>query len=159
MSRDTVIEFSGVAKSYGSRRVLKGFDLTVFRGNVYALLGENGEGKTTAIKMAAGQMEPDAGAVTRRNGLRISYLPQMPRYDEARTSVEQVLWDSPKDVGAPDAYEAKALLTQLGDLGILESARTGIIALERGERTIYDNSKSRAACEPGQPLQDGGDVE
>lgn len=63
MSRDKVIEFSGVAKSYGSRRVLKGFDLTVFRGNVYALLGENGEGKTTAIKMAAGQMEPDAGAV------------------------------------------------------------------------------------------------
>ena len=63
MSRDKVIEFSGVAKSYGSRRVLKGFNLTVFRGNVYALLGENGEGKTTAIKMAAGQMEPDAGGV------------------------------------------------------------------------------------------------
>jgi|GEM_PF-5332943 len=58
MSRDKVIEFSGVAKSYGSRRVLEGFDLTVFRGNVYALLGENGEGKTTAIKMAAGQMAP-----------------------------------------------------------------------------------------------------
>lgn len=55
MSRDKVIEFSGVAKSYGSRRVLKGFDLTVFRGNVYALLGENGEGKTTAIKMPPGR--------------------------------------------------------------------------------------------------------
>ena len=50
----------------------------------------------------------------RKNGLRVSYLPQMPDYSQPRTAVQQVLFDAPKDVGAPDEYEAKALLSQFG---------------------------------------------
>lgn len=45
--------------------------------------------------------EPDGSVVMRKNGLRVSYLPQMPDYSVARTAVQQVLYDAPKDVGAP----------------------------------------------------------
>ncbi|MBS1369820.1 MAG: ABC transporter ATP-binding protein [Lentisphaeria bacterium] len=63
MSSEKVIELTNTDKSYGRRKVLDGLGLSVYRNNVYALLGGNGEGKTTAIRMVAGQMEPDSGSV------------------------------------------------------------------------------------------------
>ncbi|MDY5349018.1 MAG: ABC-F family ATP-binding cassette domain-containing protein [Candidatus Ventricola sp.] len=109
-----ILSAEHLAKSYTLKKLITDSTLYIGEHDRIGVVGINGTGKSTLLKLLCGQEEPDAGAVTRRNGLRVSYLPQMPRYDEARTSVEQVLWDSPKDVGAPDAYEAKALLTQLG---------------------------------------------
>ena len=53
--------------------------------------------------------------------------------------------------------KTQAMLKLLGEFGILEIARTGIIALERGERTIYDNSRKRmeAACEQAPDAERG----
>ncbi|GAA3718108.1 ABC transporter ATP-binding protein [Sphingomonas cynarae] len=54
----------GVAKSLGSTRVLRGFDLDVRAGKVTALLGPNGAGKTTAVSLLTGRLAPDAGTAT-----------------------------------------------------------------------------------------------
>ena len=119
-----ILSAEHLAKNYTLKKLITDATLYIGEHDRIGVVGINGTGKSTLLKLLCGQEEPDAGAVTRRNGLRVSYLPQMPRYDEARTSVEQVLWDSPKDVGAPDAYEAKALLTQLGITDFDSDVRT-----------------------------------
>ncbi len=119
-----ILSAEHLAKSYTLKKLITDATLYIGEHDRIGVVGINGTGKSTLLKLLCGQEEPDAGAVMRRNGLCVSYLPQMPRYDEARTSVEQVLWDSPKDVGAPDAYEAKALLTQLGITDFDSDVRT-----------------------------------
>lgn len=58
--------------------VLKGFDLSLHQGELYALVGGNGSGKTTALSCISGQLQPYRGKVKISKGLKISYLPQNP---------------------------------------------------------------------------------
>ncbi len=67
---------SGIVKRYGVKHVLDGGDLTVHHGEVVALVGENGCGKTTLLRICAGITRPDAGRVEERG--RIGYCPQEP---------------------------------------------------------------------------------
>ncbi|MFE2013299.1 ATP-binding cassette domain-containing protein, partial [Streptomyces sp. NPDC059491] len=53
----------GLRKSYGDKTVLDGIDLTIPEGTVFALLGQNGAGKTTAVKILSTLITPDAGQV------------------------------------------------------------------------------------------------
>jgi branched-chain amino acid transport system ATP-binding protein len=63
MSEEPLLELRGVRASYGKIEVLHGVDLVVPEGSVVALLGPNGGGKTTTLKVASGQMTPTAGCV------------------------------------------------------------------------------------------------
>jgi len=63
MSEMPVIEMRGVAKSFGSKSVLRGLDLSVARGQTFAFLGRNGAGKTTAIRTLLGLLKADAGHI------------------------------------------------------------------------------------------------
>jgi rhamnose transport system ATP-binding protein len=58
---EPIIELSGIAKQFGSVYALKSVELTLYPGEVHALLGENGAGKSTLVKMLAGIHRPDAG--------------------------------------------------------------------------------------------------
>lgn len=71
-----VLSARGIAKAYGSKRVLHGVDLTVRGGEAVALVGENGCGKTTLLRICAGLIRADAGSVAVRGG--IGYCPQQP---------------------------------------------------------------------------------
>jgi lipopolysaccharide export system ATP-binding protein len=59
----TLLQATGLVKSYGRRRVVDGVDFTVEQGEIVGLLGPNGAGKTTTFSMTCGMIEPDAGAV------------------------------------------------------------------------------------------------
>ena len=119
-----ILSAEHIAKNYTLKRLITDATLYIGEHDRIGVVGVNGTGKSTLLRLLAGLEEPDAGCVTRRNGLRVSFLPQMPAYDEARTSVMQVLHDAPPDVGAPDEYEAKALLTQLGIDDFTSDVRT-----------------------------------
>src|SRR5258707_730181 len=60
---EPIVELSGIAKSFGNVQALQGVGLTLFPGEVHALVGENGAGKSTLVKILAGIYQPDAGMV------------------------------------------------------------------------------------------------
>jgi len=129
-----ILSAEHIKKSYTLKKLITDATLYIGENDRIGVVGVNGTGKSTFLKILCGLEEPDEGTIMRRNGLRVSYLPQMPSYTQQRTSVEQVLFDAPKDVGAPDAYEAKALLTQLG-----------ITDFESDVRTFSGGQKKRVA--------------
>ena len=119
-----ILSAEHIKKSYTLKPLITDATIYIGENDRIGVVGVNGTGKSTLLKILCGMEEPDGGVVMRRSGLRVSYLPQMPVYPDKRTSVEQVLFDSPKDVGAPDEYEAKALLTQLGITDFDSDVRT-----------------------------------
>ena len=74
---DEVAALTRVAAGFDGRTVLENVELTVGRGEVVALMGPNGGGKTTLLRVLAGLLRPSSGSVTRRPG-RVAYLPQNP---------------------------------------------------------------------------------
>jgi len=65
-----------IAKSYGNQQVIKNFSLEIHRGDKIAVIGNNGLGKTTLLKMLAGKLEPDHGLIELGHNSLISYFPQ-----------------------------------------------------------------------------------
>lgn len=59
-----MIEFQNVSRSYGNRLAVDSLTLTIPQGELYTLLGHNGAGKTTALKMLVGLLQPDSGKIT-----------------------------------------------------------------------------------------------
>jgi len=71
-----LLTLQGVGLSFGAEEVFSGVSLTVDRGDRAALVGVNGAGKSSLMKIAAGLAEPTEGSVSRAEGLRTAYLPQ-----------------------------------------------------------------------------------
>ncbi len=94
----------GLAMAYGALDVFAGVDLAVAAGDRIGLVGPNGEGKTTLLRILAGQLQPTAGTVRHRRGLRIGYLPQDPPPAVAKT-----LWEDMLEVFADLQAEEAAL--------------------------------------------------
>ena len=77
-----------LALSYGHQRLLEAVTLSVAPGEKVGLVGRNGSGKTSLLRILAGHQDADAGQVDRRRGLRIGYLPQDPEMDLNKTVIE-----------------------------------------------------------------------
>lgn len=71
-----VAEFTRVHKHFGEKVILEGFSLKIIKGDRIGVLGKNGSGKTTFLKMLVGEMEPDSGTIKRAKELNVSYFDQ-----------------------------------------------------------------------------------
>ncbi|MEM8957293.1 MAG: ATP-binding cassette domain-containing protein [Pseudomonadota bacterium] len=85
-----VIEAKGLSKSWDDQLVVSGLDLRVMRGDRVALVGPNGVGKTTLLKLLTGEIAPDAGTVTHGSNLEVAV------FDQTRAALDpdRTLWDS-----------------------------------------------------------------
>jgi ATP-binding cassette subfamily F protein 3 len=102
-----------VRKSFGGRAVLDGLDLEVGEGARIGVIGRNGGGKSTLLRLAAGLDVPDSGEVTRRRGAAVAFLPQQVPGDE-RTPLETVLAARP-DLAELE-QELHGVATRIGEL-------------------------------------------
>ncbi|MDT8375266.1 MAG: ATP-binding cassette domain-containing protein [Mariprofundaceae bacterium] len=80
-----IVTLHELSKAYGPQLLLEAVSLRISRHARIGLIGRNGEGKSTLLKIIAGLIEPDSGAVNLRSGVRIAYLPQAPRFEAGHT--------------------------------------------------------------------------
>jgi len=92
---EQLLKASSCCKSFGFKDVLRDVSLIINRSDRLALVGANGVGKTTLIKILIGQLEPDSGIIERKNGLQIGYLSQdLSNFQDEQQSLRQYFEDS-----------------------------------------------------------------
>ena len=112
-----------ICKSYNDKTILDGVSLAVNRGEIVALIGENGTGKTTLLKIILGEIQPDSGAVN-LHGETVGYVAQ--ELEESGDAVQAFSPDTP-------AWRIKYALGLVGLDTLKLSARTD--KLSGGQRT------------------------
>lgn len=100
--------------NFGSRQLLTDVNFYLNPGDKVGIIGINGTGKSTLVKVLAGLQEPDAGTIAREPGVHISFLPQNPEMREDATVLEQVFLSCPAGFRDLNEYEAKAMLGHMG---------------------------------------------
>ena len=86
-----------VAKTYNDRWLFKDVSLGISQGEKLALVGNNGVGKSTLLKILTGEVQPDIGGVSIRQGIRLGYLTQQPDVDES-LSVKDILFSDTNEI-------------------------------------------------------------
>ena len=125
-----LLSAQNISKTYMERKVLDNVSFFLNEGDKVGIIGINGTGKSTLLRILAGADEPDSGNVIRTNGVRISYLPQIPEFEESGSVLEQVMLHLPADLKESKEFEAKSIL---GKFGITDYSRD-IGTLSGGER-------------------------
>ncbi|MCI2056855.1 MAG: ABC-F family ATP-binding cassette domain-containing protein [Oscillibacter sp.] len=100
--------------NFGSRQLLSDVNLYLNEGDKIGVIGINGTGKSTMMKVLAGAQEPDGGTISRDPNVQVSVLSQNPVMQDDNTVLEQVFASFPKEFRALNEYEAKAMLGKLG---------------------------------------------
>ncbi len=94
-----LLTFKHVSLAYGAHPLLDGAELTIEAGERIGLIGRNGEGKSTLLKLCAGRILPDDGEIRRRSGLKTALLEQTPRFPAEATAYD-VVAEGLGDLGA-----------------------------------------------------------
>ena len=100
--------------NFGSRQLLTDVNFYLNEGDKAGIIGINGTGKSTFLKVLAGTIEADEGKIVRSPNAQISYLSQNPVMEDEATILEQIFLHFPKDFRELNEYEAKSMLTKLG---------------------------------------------
>ena len=113
-----------ISKSFTERMLFINVSLGINENDRIGVIGINGTGKSTLLKMIAGLEEPDQGTITKGKKVRIEYLPQTPEFDEELSILENVVLGKK----AEESYrnlegEAKAMLTKLGISNVESSTK------------------------------------
>ncbi len=132
-----LVNVEAVSKVYGTRALLDGVSLGVSEGDRIGVVGRNGDGKTTLIRMLAKLEEPDTGRVTQSGGLRLGVLTQHDSLDPEATVRHEVIGDMADHEWAGNAKIRDVLTGLFGDLhlpGFEHGLDTVIGPLSGGER-------------------------
>ncbi len=100
-----LITVDNAAFSYGDNLIFEGVSFAVNEGERVGLIGANGEGKTTLIKLIMGEVLPDSGKVIKKNGARIGYLEQNGGYSSGNTVYEEMLSVFKSELSAVEKLE------------------------------------------------------
>lgn len=137
MAEDVLLALEGVGVRYGATRILSGIDLALARGRVTAILGPNGRGKTSLVKLLVGAMAPSEGR--RRAAGAVGWVPQAgaPTFDYPVR--EMVLMGRARRLGlfgSPSRADYACAENALVRLGLAHLAERGVGTLSGGERQL-----------------------
>lgn len=121
-----LIAIEHVTKHQNIKCIVKDVNLAIEDHDKIALIGVNGTGKTTLLRMISGEETYEEGNMIMKNGLRISYLPQEPEFREDDSILHQIL-QMDKDI---KEFEAKSILGKLG----IQDVTQPISLLSGGQR-------------------------
>jgi ATPase subunit of ABC transporter with duplicated ATPase domains len=148
-SGNEVIKVLKLSKSFRSRTILEGAGLNVALGERLALIGPNGSGKTTFVKMLLGEMEPDSGSIVPGANLKIAYLPQIVTFNNEEDMViecfrenRSILEGKAREYLAKFMFYGKAPFKKVGQLSGGERVRLKLAML------LYDEVNLLILDEP-----------
>ena len=137
---DEVVAMDGLTKGFEGRTLFADLSAIVAGGERVAIIGDNGTGKSTLIKLIVGEEEPDAGWVRRGPSVRMAYLPQIIRFnDTSRSALDTMIYDcrcSPQEardsLGA-FGFSGEDALKEVGTLSGGEQSRLRLCMLMRSD--------------------------
>ena len=113
-----LVTIEHLTKSYTERLLFDDTSFSINEGEKVGLIGINGTGKSTLLKIVAGLEEPDDGSVVRTRNLYIRYLPQIPEFTQGDTVLESIMRDNENETHYSSREEmsatAKSMLNELG---------------------------------------------
>ncbi|HVV48653.1 MAG TPA: ABC-F family ATP-binding cassette domain-containing protein, partial [Polyangia bacterium] len=125
-----LLSVQDLSAAFGARPLFEGVSFTVEEGERIGLIGPNGAGKSTLLRILADDLGPDRGNVSRRRGLRVSRLAQVPRFSPGatvRTSIEEGLPGASLGAAADhDGAGAEAVRSVMASLGLDGRAEAGV---------------------------------
>ena len=137
---DEVLVTDNLSKSFGTKKLFEGLELLVEGGERVALIGDNGTGKSTLVKLIMGEETPDSGYLYRGPSVRTAYLPQIVSFnDESRSILDTMLYDcrcqpqEARDRLASFGFRGEAVFTPVGALSGGEKSRLRLCMLMGGD--------------------------
>lgn len=109
-----LLNATDISKSYTASPLLSNLSYAINEGDKIGLIGVNGTGKSTLLRITAGIEDADSGKIILTGGVRIGYLPQAPAYDPEKTVLEQAVSYLTRETAAEGEYKCKSMLNQLG---------------------------------------------
>jgi len=103
-----------ITKSFTEKILLNDFSLYINEGDKIGVIGINGTGKSTFLKIIAGIEVPDSGSVTKNSAVRVEYLHQNTVWDDGLTVMEHIFEGASQELKEIYEHEAKTILTKLG---------------------------------------------
>ncbi|TGL55740.1 ATP-binding cassette domain-containing protein [Leptospira kemamanensis] len=140
-----VFEAVNISKSYDGKPVIKDFSISITKGEKVGIVGTNGVGKTTLLKMLLKKLEPDSGQVKWGDSVETSFFPQDHREamePDADTLVEWLLRNSPQGT---EVQEIRAILGRMLFSGDMANKSTTV--LSGGEKSRMIIGKMILACD------------
>lgn len=161
-----IINVTEITKSYTERKLFDKASFYLQEREKVGVIGINGTGKSTLLKIIAGIEEPDEGQVIKANHVVVRYLPQNPAFDPEHTVLETVLYQCSRHyvggdlekrdttdvtIGAADQWnlesDAKSMMTKLGITNFNQKARRAVRRTEEAVSPCGRTAPSmRCAC-------------
>ena len=129
-----VLTLEQITKNYGIKPLMDHVDLTIETGDRIGVIGVNGTGKSTFLRVCAGMEEADSGKRITASGMRVGYLPQSPDFTPGTTVWQEVLRHAAQNQKESAEFECRAMLTRLG-----------ITNFEQDVSTLSGGQKKRVA--------------
>ena len=130
-----IINIEHISKIYGEKTIFDDASFGVQEGDRIGIVGINGTGKSTLLRMIAGESTPDSGQIIRQNGLKIAYVPQNPVFPED-ADIRSFAFDR----GDGEDWQVESCLTELG----IREYDMPISHLSGGQKRRVDLAKTLA---------------
>ena len=141
-----LVKANKICLNNGTKDILIDADFRLLEGEKYGLIGPNGVGKTTLVRLILGELEPDRGTVSTKASLKTGYVPQQPEYDRNQTigsflltelaPAERAMKQCEEEMSSDDPSLRDGALARYPGLCEEFEARGGYAAREQGENLL-----------------------